>query len=145
MLSGRGQRVVLVPVLQDDVHGSDVDPQLQAADSQQLTETDARRHHGRRVETLQGQPVDLLPGLLQPNTRTHTHTHVSDAVMRRRVSCSLASDSQQRHVAAAAQLLDDEGRVGEGRSAVTQVIQEVQVLHQSEPVDQVRAGEMWQL
>lgn len=75
MLSGRGQCVVLVPVLQDDVHGSNVDPQLQAADSQQLTETDARRHHRRRVETLQGQPVDLLPGLLQPNIRTHTHTH----------------------------------------------------------------------
>ncbi len=34
--------VVLVPVLQDGVHGSDVDPQLQAAGSQQLTETNSR-------------------------------------------------------------------------------------------------------
>lgn len=55
------------------------------------------------------------------------------------------SHSQQRDVAAAAQLLDEEGGVGEGRSAVTEVIQEVQVLHQSEPADQVRAGEMRQL
>lgn len=55
------------------------------------------------------------------------------------------SHSQQLHVAAAAQLLDQEGGVGEGRSAVTEVVQEVQVLHQSEPVDQVRAGEMRQL
>lgn len=35
-------RVVLVPVLQDGVHDSDVDPQLQAAGSQQLTETSGR-------------------------------------------------------------------------------------------------------
>lgn len=56
-----------------------------------------------------------------------------------------ASHSQQCDVTAAAQLLDEEGGVGKGWSAMTEVIQEVQVLHQSEPVDQVRAGEMGQL
>lgn len=59
-------------------------------------------------------------------------------------SCS-SVHSQQRDVTAAAQLLDEEGGVRKGWSAMTQVVQEVQVLHQSEPVDQVRAGEMRQL
>lgn len=42
MLCQSGVCVVLVPVLQDGVHDSDVDPQLEAADSQQLRETNSR-------------------------------------------------------------------------------------------------------
>lgn len=60
--------VVLVPVLQDCIHGSDVDPQLEAADSQQLTEANGGRRHRRHVETLQGQPGRSPRGLLQPGT-----------------------------------------------------------------------------
>ncbi|TNN57480.1 hypothetical protein EYF80_032304 [Liparis tanakae] len=55
------------------------------------------------------------------------------------------SHSQQGDVAADAQLLDEERGEGKGRSAVTEVVQEVQVLHQSEAAHQVRAGEMRQL
>lgn len=55
------------------------------------------------------------------------------------------SHLQQRDVAAATQLLHQEGGEGEGRAAVAEVIQEVQVLYQGKAVDQVDAGEMWQL
>lgn len=48
-------------------------------------------------------------------------------------------------VTAAAQLLDEEGGVGEGWSAMTEVVEIVQVVFQSEPLDQLRAGEMRQL
>lgn len=49
------------------------------------------------------------------------------------------------NVAADAQLLHEEGGVSEGWSSVAEVVEEVKILHQSESVDKVRAGEMWQL
>lgn len=49
-----------VAMLQDGVEDSDVHPEAQAADAQQLAETHARRHHRRRVEALQSQAVHLL-------------------------------------------------------------------------------------
>lgn len=70
MLCWRAVCVVSVPVLQDGVHGSDVDSQLEAADSQELAETNCGRPHRRHVETLQGQPVHLLLCLLHSETHT---------------------------------------------------------------------------
>lgn len=69
MLCGTGVGAVLVPLLQDHVHGSDVDPQLEAAHSQQFTETNSSRSHRRQIKALQGQPVHLSPGPLQPKTQ----------------------------------------------------------------------------
>lgn len=65
---------VRVAVLQDAVQGSDVHPQLQAADSQQLAEADARCCHRGLVEALQCQVVHLVTGPLQANMRKQTHT-----------------------------------------------------------------------
>lgn len=58
---------VCVAVLQDGVQGSDVHPQPQAADSQQLAEADARCCHRWLIEALQCQVVHLVAGPLQPN------------------------------------------------------------------------------
>lgn len=57
----------------------------------------------------------------------------------------LSFHSQQWDIAAATQLLHQEGGKGEGWAAVAEVIQEVQVLHQGKAVDQVAAGKVWQL
>lgn len=62
-----------VAVLQDGVKSSDVHPQLQAADSQQLTEADTCCRHRWLVEALQRQVVHLVAGPLQPNMNTQTH------------------------------------------------------------------------
>lgn len=138
---------VCVAVPQDSVQGSHVHPQLQAADSQQLAEADARCHHRWLVEALQRQVVHLVASPLQPNmpTQTHTWRHKSDRETKRLSGGRLSSHSQQRDVAAAAQLLHQEGGEGERRAAVAEVVQEVQVLHQGKAVDQVAAGEVWQL
>lgn len=45
--------VLAVPVLQDGIQGLDVHPELQAADSQQLTEADASGNHRSLAEALQ--------------------------------------------------------------------------------------------
>lgn len=80
---------------------------------------------------------------------THTHTHTLLLCMCVCVgpcfllsSCTSALYSQRLDIIAAIQLLDEESGIGKRGSTITEVIQEVQVLHQSIPVHQVRAGEV---
>lgn len=68
---------------------------------------------------------------------TYTHTHTSTRTVR--------VYSQRRDISAAGQLSDQEGGERERRPAMAEVVQEVQVLHQSEPAHQGGAGEVRQL
>ncbi len=55
------------------------------------------------------------------------------------------TDSLKRHVTAVEEMLREEHPESERRPAVTQVIQEVQVLNDGEPPDELRAGEVRRL
>lgn len=54
-------------------------------------------------------------------------------------------NSQQPHIPIQAQVMQQEVPKSKGGSAMTDVVEKVQLLHQGMPADQVRVGEVWKL